>query len=240
MKTLIIALLISHVAAGTIALLIGLVPMFSKKGGTLHNRTGRVYVWCMTYVAASAALLFILQPYTIFRLFLAGIAIFSFYLSTTGWRAVKQKKTGFAPIDQWLTYCTLAVSFGMIGYGVYLVTRSVSSMSILFTFFGILTFTFAFQDFRRFDKPLEKMHRGAAPWFFQHFTRMGGSYIAAFTAFLVNNNGRMLPAGTPEWVHLAGWIAPSIIGGMLIGRTVAFYKKKFAGKSDKGNVLTAA
>lgn len=237
MKTLIITLLISHVTLGTIALLIGLVPMFSKKGSLLHNRTGRVYVWSMTYVAASAALLFAIQPFTIFRLFLAGVAVFSFYLSTTGWRAVKQKKTGFAPIDQWLAYGTLAVSLGMIGYGIYLVTRSVSSMSILFTFFGILTFIFAFQDFRRFGKPLEKMH-----WFFQHFTRMGGSYIAAFTAFLVNNNGRMLPAGTPEWVYLAGWIAPSIIGGMLIGRTVAFYKKKFSGKSDKDkvNVLVAA
>ena len=78
MKTLITALLISHVAAGTIALLIGLVPMFSKKGSQLHNRTGRVYVWCMTYVAATAVLLFIVQPFTIFRLFLAGVAVFSF------------------------------------------------------------------------------------------------------------------------------------------------------------------
>lgn len=226
MKTLITALLISHVTLGTIALLIGVIPMFSKKGSPLHSRTGQIYVWSMTYVASSAALLFVLQPFTIFRLFLAGIAVFSFYLSTTGWRAVKQKKTGFTPIDQWLTYGTLIVSLGMIGYGLFLVSRSVSFMSILFTFFGVLTFTFAIQDFRQFGKSLEKMQRGAAPWFFQHFTRMGGSYIAAFTAFLVNN-GRMFPAGTPEWVYLAGWIAPSVIGGMLIGRTVAYYKKKF-------------
>ncbi len=222
---LITILLISHVAAGTIALLIGLVPMFSKKGSSLHNRTGRVYVWCMTYVAATAALLFVLQSFTIFRLFLAGIAVFSFYLSTTGWRAVKQKKTGFTPVDKWLTYGTLFVSLGMISYGLFLITRSASFMSILFTFFGVLTLVFASRDLFLFRKPVEKMH-----WFFQHFTRMGGSYIAAFTAFLVNNNGRMLPTGTPEWVYLSGWIAPSIIGGMLIGRTVAYYKKKFAGK----------
>jgi len=231
MKTLITATLTSHVVLGTIALLIGLVPMFSKKGSPLHNRTGRVYVWCMTYVAASAALLFVIQPFTIFRLFLAGIAVFSFYLSTTGWRAVKQKKIGFTSFDQWLTYGTLIVSVAMVGFGIFLITQSASFMSILFTFFGVLTMTFAIQDFQQFGKPLEKMHRGAAPWFFQHFTRMGGSYVAAFTAFLVNNNYRMLPAGTPEWVFLAGWIAPSLIGGMLIGRTVVFYKKKFAGKA---------
>lgn len=236
MKTLITSLLISHVAAGTIALLIGLVPMLSKKGSQLHNHTGRVYVWCMTYVAATAALLFIVQPFTIFRLFLSGVAVFSFYLSTTGWRAVKQKKTVFSPVDKWLTYSTLVVSLGMIGYGLFLITHSASFMSILFTFFGVLTLVFSSRDFFLSGKSVEKMHRGAAPWFFQHFTRMAGSYIAAFTAFLVNNT-RMFPAGTPEWVLLASWIVPSIIGSMLIFRTVAFYKKKFAGKN--GNSVLA-
>ena len=232
MKMLITSILISHVALGMVALLIGLIPMFSKKGSRLHNRTGRVYVWCMTYVAASAILLFVLQPLTIFRLFLSGIAVFSFYLSTTGLRAVKQKKTGSTSLDKWLTYSTLVVSLGMIGYGIFLITRSASSMSILFTFFGVLTLVFATKDARSFGKPLVKTGQGPGPWFFQHFIRMGSSYIAAFTAFLVNNNGRMLPAGTPEWVYLAGWIAPTVIGALLITRTVIYYKRKFEGKAN--------
>lgn len=230
MKTLVSSLLITHVAAGSLALLLGLVAMLSQKGSRLHNRTGLIYVWCMTYVALSAVLLFVVQPFTLFRLFLTGVAVFSFYLSTTGYRAIVLKRAGLSLItppsfDRWLTYITLLVSVTMIGFGLLLITRGGSFMSILFTFFGVFTLVFALQDLRQFGVPTEKMH-----WFFQHFTRMGGSYTAALTAFIVNNSMRILPADAPEWTRLAGWIVPSLIGGMLIGRTVAYYKRKFAAK----------
>ncbi|RYF51989.1 MAG: DUF2306 domain-containing protein, partial [Cytophagaceae bacterium] len=78
MKTIINALLILHIAVGTIALFIGLVPMFSKKGSALHNRTGLVYVWCMIIIAITALLLCGLQPFKMMRVFLTGIAVFSF------------------------------------------------------------------------------------------------------------------------------------------------------------------
>lgn len=222
MKSLVNLFLITHIVTGTIALLVGLIPMFSKKGSRLHNRAGLIYVYCMIAVAASAILLCILQPFKIFRLFLAGIAVFSFYLSFTGWRATKQKKSGPVLGDRLLTYTTLAVSVGMIGFGGWIITQGGEFISILFTFFGILTLVFASQDYRQFGKPVEKNH-----WFFQHFTRMGGSYISAFTAFTVVNIGRLTPDNTPEWLGLAGWIGPSLIGGMLIGRTVRYYKLKF-------------
>lgn len=224
MATLVTLFLIIHIAAGTTALLVGLIPMMAKKGGRLHNRAGLIYVYCMIVVAASAILMCISQPFKLFRLFLAGIAVFSFYLSFTGWRATKQKKTGPALGDQLLTYVTLVVSLGMIGFGGWLISQASSFMSILFTFFGILTLVFATQDFRRIGKLPEPQH-----WFFQHFTRMGGSYISAFTAFVVVNTGRVVANGAPEWIGLVGWIAPSVIGGMLIGRTVRYYKMKFSG-----------
>jgi uncharacterized membrane protein len=225
MKPFITALLISHVAAGTIALLVGLVPMLAKKGGKLHNRAGLVYVWCMIYVAASAMLLCVLQEFKLFRLFLAGIAVFSFYLSFTGWRAVLQKraKTGPMLTDKLITYGTMVVSVGMIGFGAWLLyLNGPVPLAVIFTFFGGLTFNFARRDFVQFNKPQAKMH-----WFFLHFTRMAGSYIAAFTAFLVNNMYRMVPANSPDWVEIMGWIAPSIIGTVLITRTVIAYRRKF-------------
>lgn len=229
MKTLVSSLLITHVAAGSLALLLGLVAMLAQKGSRLHNRTGLVYVWCMTYVALSAVLLFVVQPFTIFRLFLTGVAVFSFYLSTTGYRAVVLKRAGLnlttpPSFDRWLTYITLLVSVGMMGYGLQLITAGTSSfLATLFTFFGGATFVFSGQDFWRFGKPTARMFP-----FFHHIARMAGSYIAAFTAFLVNNNMRFLPTDAPEWIPLASWIAPSLIGGMMIGRTIAHYKKKFA------------
>ncbi|AUD03137.1 DUF2306 domain-containing protein [Spirosoma pollinicola] len=223
MKTIIISLLIIHIATGCTALLAGLIPMFSRKGSRLHNRAGLIYVYCMIVVAVSALLLCVLQPLKMMRIFLTGIAIFSFYLSMTGWRATKQKKSGPAQADRILTYITLAVSVLMVGFGIYLMAlNGTSFFPIVFSFFGVLTFIFARKDFQLINHPVEKMH-----WFFQHFTRMGGSYIATFTAALVTNIGRIVPTNAPDWIATAGWIAPSIIGGMIIGRTVRYYKQKF-------------
>ena len=222
MKTLILSILILHVSAGSIALLVGLIPMFSKKGSKLHNRSGLVYVYCMITVAITALLLCALQPLQLLRLFLTGIAVFSFYLCMTGWRATKQKKTGPTSADRLLTYVTLVVSVTMMAFGGYLLQDGMSVFAVLFPVFGFLTFRNAWYDFKSFDKIPEKMH-----WFYHHIARMGGSYIATFTAFLVNNVYRMLPNDAPAWIGTISWIAPAIVGGMLIGRTVRYYKQKF-------------
>lgn len=223
MQTVITSLLIIHVATGCIALLVGLIPMFSQKGNRLHKRAGSVFVYCMIIVAITALLLCALQPFRMMRLFLTGIAVFSFYLTMTGWRATKQKTTGPATADRGLTYATLAVSAAMIGYGIYLLAlNGASFFPIVFTFFGVLTGVFAQKDARQFGRPVEKMG-----WFFQHLTRMGGAYIATFTAALVTNMGRILPENAPEWLATVGWITPSIVGGMLIARTVRYYLVKF-------------
>lgn len=224
MKTLILSLLIIHIVSGITALIIGLIPMFSQKGGRLHNRTGLVYVYCMITVAVTALLLCGLQPFKMMRLFLTGIAVFSFYLCVSGWRATKQKKSGPTRVDRLLTYFTAVVSIAMIGFGLYLMTKfGPSFFPVLFTFFGFLTGSFARRDIFQFSRPTEKMH-----WFFHHITRMGGSYIATFTAALVTNARYLMPQQTPEWIGTMVWIAPALIGGLLIGRTVRYYKQKFA------------
>ena len=231
MKTLVISLLIIHVAAGSIALLVGLVPMFSQKGGKLHNRTGLVYVWCMIVVAITALLVCVLQPFSMLRLFLTGIAVLSFYLCVTGWRVTKQKKSGPMQADKILAYVTLVVSIAMMGFGAYLLTDNLSAFSFLFPIFGFLTFRNAQYDIKLFNRTPEKMH-----WFYHHITRMGGSYIATFTAFLVNNMYRMLPENAPFWMGIVGWVAPGLVGGILIGRTIKYYKQKF----DKPKVVITA
>jgi uncharacterized membrane protein len=222
MHTLIIAITILHVLAGTVALLVGLVSMFSKKGSKVHNRSGLVYVWSMIVVAVTALPMCLLQSFNLFRLFLTGIAVLSFYLCITGWRATKQKKSGPTSVDRLLTYGTLVVSIGMMSFGIYLLTNGVSMLAVLFPFFGFLTFRNAQHDAKMFGRTPEKMH-----WFYHHITRMGASYIATFTAFLVNNMSRLLPAGTPGWIGTIGWIAPTLVGSLLIARTIWYYKQKF-------------
>ena len=83
--------------------------------------------------------------------------------------------------------------------------------------FGAIGTSFVVSDVRKFFVlPTEKMH-----WWYDHISSMGGSYISAATVFVVVNI--QLPQF--QWVL---WILPSIIGGIIIGRTIRKYKLKFA------------
>lgn len=224
MKTLLTALTISHVLAGILALFVGLIPMFAPKGGRLHNRAGLVYVWCMLFVGVTALGLCGLQPFRMTRLFLAGVAVLSLFLCLSGWRATKHKAGNVPLPDRALRYAALGTGLAMAGFGTYLIVRDGPLfLPIVFTFFGLLMTRFAVEDIRQLRRPVEKTH-----WFFQHFTRMGGSYIATFTAAVVTNLHRLAPEGAPDWLGTLVWIAPSLLGGLLIRRTVARYRRKFA------------
>lgn len=206
------ALLGVHIAAGTTALLAGLVPLLGRKGGPWHVRAGRLYTLCMVLVAATAVLLCGLQPLKAGRLFLAGVAVLSFYLSFSGWRAARRRSTHLALPDRLLAIGSLLVGLLMVGTGIWL-------QAVLFAFFGGLLCVFAGLDVKQSLRP-----SAAAPWLLRHVTRMGGSYISAATAFVVVNLGRWLPEGAPSWAGLVGWLAPTFVGGYLVARAVRRYR----------------
>jgi uncharacterized membrane protein len=181
-------LLAVHIAAGATALLAGLVPMLGRKGGLWHLRAGRVYTGCMVAVAFTATLLCVLQPITPGRLFLTGIAGLSFYLSFSGWRAARQHSAQLRRPDQVLAGLAFLLALLMVGAGLRL-------PAVLFAFFGGLLGLFAGRDLWQSWRPPAQDQ--PTPWIFRHFTRMGGSYISAVTAFIVVNVGRWLPATAP-------------------------------------------
>lgn len=210
-----------HIAAGTVALFAGLIPMLGRKGGPVHRRAGRVYVGAMITVALTAVVLTALLPPTSGRLFLTGIAVFSFYLSFTGWRTARRRTAGLpTPADRALAVFTALVGLAMVGIGIYW-------QALLFAFFGGFTLLFAGHDVRiAFAPATEKPE----PWIFRHIARMGGSYIATFTAFLVVNLGHWLPAGAPAWINTLGWIAPSLVGSLLIRRASQAWRAKLTAR----------
>ncbi len=217
---------LSHIGAGAVALFAGLVPMLGRKGGPAHRRAGRVYVGAMIVVAVTALILTALLPLTGSRLFLTGIAVFSFYLSFSGWRAARHHTAALAPLDWGLAVFTLSVGLAMIGLGIYW-------QAILFAFFGGLTSLFAVQDVRAAFRPAAA-DAPREPWIFRHISRMGGSYIATFTAFLVVNLGHLLPESAPNWANTMGWIAPSILGALLIRRAIRAWKVRLQPPSAAG------
>lgn len=229
--------LIVHVAAGFLALLVGLVPMLAKKGTRLHKVTGLIFYWCMAIVCVTAVYLVFFKPSTLFLLF---IAILSFYFCFTGRRMLRLKKSqhAFTLTDRVAAYLALGASVAMAGLGVqavveFFTTGSLSVFGLLYFFFAGILFSNARYDVMLTRHP-EKARDGKKEWFYGHITRMSGSYIATVTAFATVNT-RYLP-NHHFLVDIAAWTLPGIIGGMLIGCTIRYYKEKTGGKATPKTV----
>src|SRR3989442_1105972 len=62
--------------------------MLTAKGGRTHRRWGKVYFWAMAAVALTAVVLAVWRPV----IFLALLAVFSFYSAFSGYRALFRKR----------------------------------------------------------------------------------------------------------------------------------------------------
>ena len=77
-----------HIAAGASSFLLAPVALATAKGGKQHKRWGMVYLWSMGVVAATALPMALYRPV----LFLALVAVFSFYLAFSGYRVTRLKE----------------------------------------------------------------------------------------------------------------------------------------------------
>ena len=211
------ALLSVHIAAGGGAFLLAPVALASAKGGKTHKRWGMVYLWCMGAVAATALPMALYRPV----LFLALVAIFSFYMAFSGYRVLRLKdlpRGGRAkPVDWIAAVVTFATSAAL---SILAVVRpaAVQNMGYVAVIFGVIGMRAAGMEMWSFvRKPKEKMF-----WWYTHLGNFIGSYIAAWTAFSVVTLPRLL--GNHLWL----WIWPTVIGVPAIAITTGYYKRKFA------------
>ena len=80
----------THILAGFTAFFIAPIPLLTAKGGKTHRRWGKIYFWAMAVMAATAMVLALWRPI----LFLALIAVFSFYFAFRGYRVLSRKSPG--------------------------------------------------------------------------------------------------------------------------------------------------
>jgi len=208
-------LLIIHIAGGTTALVSGLIAMLTHKGGTAHRRAGKVYFWGMTGVFISAVILSLAKD----NIFLLLVGFFSYYLTARGYRILYLKKLSSgqkaAAADWLITGVAALFIVALTGWGIFLLMAgySMGIVAIAFAFIGAL---FVRKDILQFVRPpKEKMH-----WWYGHISSMGGSYISASTAFVVTN----IQLPQYQWVL---WLLPSVVGTILITRTIRYYKARF-------------
>lgn len=191
-------LIFAHAALGGLALCTGLIPLITKKGGTAHKKSGRVFFYSLLGSALMALLISCLANHK--SSFLFAIGVFSIYLTLGGFRAVsfKKKQHNFF-IDILLAWIMLAMGASMILYPLIVS----GAINIVLSVFGTIGALFAIQDLRAF-KDNDSLRK---KWLSIHLNKMVGAYIASFTAFIVVN--RFIPG-------IYGWLAPSFFGTLYI------------------------
>jgi hypothetical protein len=206
-----------HITAGASSFLLAPVALATAKGGKQHKRWGMVYLWSMGVVAATALPMALYRPV----LFLALVAVFSFYLAFSGYRVLRLKELArggsAAPIDWIAAVICFAASACLAGFGAFrpVWVQRMGIVAIVFGFIGMRASVAEMWKFIR--KPTEKMF-----WWYTHLGNMIGSYIAAWTAFSVVT--LPLVFGNHIWL----WLWPTAVGVPAIALTTAYYKRKFA------------
>lgn len=193
----------SHIGTGAVAVLAGLVAIMTEKGGLAHRRAGKGFVASMAVVAATAIVLYPLGP-TRFRLILALIAVFSFYLVFSGYRVLARNRAihDAAPID-WIGVAVVVLAgFGLVLVGLLWAVRGRSFAPVFLVFGGIGT-AFGGLDARRFLRDDASGKRVVL-----HLQRMLAGYIAAISAVSAVNLTTLPP--------YVSWLWPTVVGTPLI------------------------
>jgi uncharacterized membrane protein len=215
------AFLAVHVAAGASAFVLAPLALLTAKGGRAHRRFGKIYFWAMAIVAATALVMALYRPV----LFLALVAVFSFYAAFVGYRVLGQKAAykgeKVATTLDWFAAAVTFVASAALAILGAVKPALVQGLGIPAIIFGLIGMRIAGSAAWRFTHPpKEKMF-----WWYTHLTGMLASYIAAWTAFSVVTIGPLLHG--VWWI----WIVPTGIGVPAIIITTSYYQRKFAPKA---------
>lgn len=205
-----------HITAGALCLVLAPLVLSVRKGGRAHRRMGTIYLWSMGVLAGTALPMALYRP----ELFLALIAMLSFYLAFSGYRVLRLKDLAHGGSASAADWAAAIVTFGacacLAGFAVWR-PALVQHMGIVAVLLGALGMRASAADIYQFVvKPKEPMF-----WMYVHLEKFIGSYIAVWTAFSVAALSRIVPQA-----GIVLWLLPATIGIPAIAATVAYYKRK--------------
>lgn len=220
METAQTIVLILHIIAGFTALTVGFIPFVAKKGGKLHNATGKVFYYAMLFVAISAFGLAIYR----FSPFLLMVGLLTLYATMTGYRGLqlKRQRAKQGQLRDW--GLLISVGLGLMFTVWQTITQfgtENTGILILVSVFGSLLMVDLVSDIRIFSGKKSMTNKS---WIRYHISRISGAYIATVTAFLVNN-----VQTDPAFI---AWLLPTAIGIPLVS---VLRRRYFAGKKKIAN-----
>ncbi|WP_210517451.1 hypothetical protein [Hymenobacter terricola] len=198
-----------HVVFGTLALLAGLGPMLTAKGGPLHVRLGNWFLGLAVVVLVSAVLGLAVFN---FRPFLTVIVMLSVYQAYSGSRAMRTRATGPTGRDGLFSAVFL---LGGLAFLVLLPRIRLGwSPVVMYSTLGVLL-AMTVYDLSRFAW-LNSWRRGA--WLYEHIWKMMSTYAALLSAF----TGTVLAGYQPYSQFL-----PSVLGSVVaLGFMAAAYRRR--------------
>lgn len=202
-----------HGISGAIVFIIGLLQIILKKGGKIHQVLGRLYLL--------AWVVLLLTGVYIGDLFITMLGIFGFYYALIGTRISRLKNEPVQLFDKGIMILGVATSVYMLYAAARLYLNGNTSFSTIFAVFGCIFLNSTIQDILKYiyGRKSKREDLGKMDWYFEHFIRMSISFIAAVTAFTSIQN--VFQNNT------VNFLAPTVIGTLLIVLTKRNYKKKF-------------
>ncbi|GAA5041277.1 hypothetical protein GCM10011506_42840 [Marivirga lumbricoides] len=191
-------LLITHASAGFITLVTGIIAMIFPKRLNIHRPSGKVFYYAMWYVVVTAFILSVLKS----NLFLFMIGTLVFYTNTMGLRCLKLYKSTKTVIG-WKEWSIWIITFLLIAsVQTYIITKigfRIDGAFLVLNIFSVILISNLIQDLRL----LLTKKNPRKDFLLAHVGKMGGTFIAAITAALVQN-----VQSEPIWI---AWLLPTAI-----------------------------
>ena len=222
MENLFKYILYIHITAGTVSLITFWLPVFTKKGASLHRKSGQVYVNSMYAVVITAIVLSVmnaLKGETNIAIYLGFLSLLTLNPIHHGMAVLSNKRnmsTRYRTSRLVLDALLASSGLFLVVYGLVAVQQG---FNILFIFFGIIGIT-SLRDIYSLVKNQDYN------WFQDHYKGLITSGIAAYTAFLAFGGRQFLQDILPGIWQIVPWILPTVIGVIAMRITDRIYRSK--------------
>ena len=214
-----------HILAGSLTLISGFVAIAATKGQNVHRLAGQIFFWSMAVTTVLGLNAGIFKPEYHFFI---PIAIVSFYQAATGYRIlfIKTLNQGQQPhiMDWLLTIGMLLTSLVFVFLGFANLGKDMFFAIVFFAFSSIGLYCCAVDLYNYVKKPSNKNY-----WLFIHIFRMSHGFIAAITAFLVNNS---------KWFPFIDQVLLLIIPIAIGQPIISWLNWRYSKKLNKAKVFT--
>lgn len=199
-----------HVFSGTVALILGLLALVSRKGGKIHNVSGRYFLGFMSVVILTGlAGVFIYGR----NIFLLVVTILSGYVAFSGFRILKFKNNSPKKLDVLVAVFSLII---LVYYLYYLKSIGMFWAPVVVYSTVVALVVVIVYDLLRYLIPVGKYKKNQI-WIYEHIYKMTSAFAALLSAF----TGTVLDEYQPHSQYL-----PSLLGVLIIiGFMWTVYKK---------------